>query len=96
MNERGFVYKVVKNIESKFSGVISYAYLDFNINKTYRWWCVCIDNYELYTSAEFRNFANNWQKLSKKINAKIVFVYCIPKEKKLIELSENNNLIMNV
>lgn len=94
MSERSIVFKIVKIIESEFPNVIAYAYLDNNTSMTETWWSICIDNWELYHSAEFKEFSSGCRKqLKKKI--KLLFCYCNPLEKKLLQLAEDNNLLIN-
>ena len=93
MNERNFIYKLVRQTEEKF-GCICYAYTDGNTNKTDVWWDVCIDNYELYYSDEFCAWIKEWHRKSKDIN--LVFCYCPPIEEKLAKFAEEDNLILNL
>ena len=95
MSERGFIYKIVRQTEERF-GCICYSYKDVNAPKTYVWWNVCIDNYELYYSDEFRAWTKEWHRKSKDVKINIVFCYCNPIEEKLAKFAEEDNLILNL
>lgn len=86
MNERKIVYKVLKAIENIFPDTIAYAYLD-------SWWNICVSNYSVYCSKDFKTFASEVHRV---YNISIVFVYCHPIEKVLLELAEQDNLILNI
>ena len=96
MSQRSAVYKVVKKIEETFDDVIAYAYFDVNVSKTYTWWNVCISNYELYYSKEFKEFSKAMHNKYEPKGVKLLFCYCNPIEKKLFELAEQENLIINL
>lgn len=93
MSERNFIYNLVRQTEDKFK-CICYSYKDGNTDKTCVWWNVCIDNYELYYSDEFRQWAKMWHDKSRKSGVSVLFCYCNPIEGKLAELAEQDNLIM--
>lgn len=95
MTERGFIFKIVKKTEEKF-GCICYSYKDSNTPKTYCWWNVCIDDYDSYTSNDFKNWSSCCHAEAKKVGINILFCYCNPLESKLVELAEQDNLIMNI
>lgn len=95
MNERNFIYKLVRQTEEKF-GCICYAHKDGNTNKTHVWWDICIDNYELYYSNEFRSWTKQWYSKSKDVNVNLLFCYCNPIEEKLAKFAEEDNLILNL
>lgn len=95
MNERNFIHKLVRQTEERF-GCICYAYKDGNASKTNIWWNVCVDNYELYYSAKFRDWTKRLHSKSKEFNIILLFYYCNPIEKKLAKLAEENDLIMNL
>ena len=71
-NEHKFISKLVKDIEDKFS-VLAYAYIDGNEPKTHIWWMVCVDNYSLYTSKEYKEFTEQKRIIFKKLDIKVVF-----------------------
>lgn len=95
MNERNFIHKLVRQTEEKF-GCICYAYKDGNVSKTNIWWNVCVDNYELYYSAKFRDWIKRWHSKFKEVNISLLFCYCNPIEEKLAKLAEEDGLIMNL
>lgn len=96
MSERSTVFNIVKAIETKFENVIAYAYFDGNEPMTYTWWTICISNWELYYSQKFKEFNEQWREKAKKRGLKLLFCYCNPLEKNLLELAEKDNLIMNL
>ena len=96
MKERKAVYKVLQAIEDIFPDTIAYAYLDSNSTKTHVWWNVCIDNWDLYYSKDFKEFTAEVHKRYKPHGIKLLFCYCYPLEKKLLELAEQDNLILNI
>lgn len=96
MCERSTVFKIVKAIESEFEDVIAYAYFDGNEPMTYTWWTICISNWKLYYSKEFKEFSKQCRKRAEKRDLKLLFCYCNPLEKNLFELAERGNLIMNL
>lgn len=93
MNERNFISKLVRQTEEKF-GCICYAYKDSNMSNT--WWNICIDNYEIYYSDEFRAWAKKWYRKSKDVKISLVFCYCKPIEEKLANFAAEDNLILNL
>lgn len=96
MSERSTIFKIVKAIESEFEDVIAYAYFDGNTPMTYTWWTICISNWELYYSKEFKEFSKKLRKIAKKQGLTLLFCYRNPLEKNLLELAEKDNLIMNL
>ena len=94
-NEHKFIIKLVKDIEDKFS-VLAYAYKDGNEPKTHIWWTVCVDNYSLYTSKEYKEFTSQKYAIFKKLNINVIFAYRNTFESILVKLAEADNLIMNI
>jgi len=88
--EVSFIQKVVKLTEKNF-GVICYAYKDGD------WWWICINDYDIYSKDElYKKWKENWRKIGKSISVNVTYCYCNPLESKLRELSDNDNLIMNI
>lgn len=96
MIERNTIFKIVKAIESEFEDVIAYAHFDGNGPMTCTWWTICISNWELYYSKEFKEFSKQWHERAEKRGLKLLFCYCNPLEENLLELAEKDNLIMNL
>ena len=94
-NERKFINKLVKDIEDKFS-VLAYAYLDGNEPKTHVWWTVCVNDYNLYVSTDYKRFAEQKRVVANKLDIKLLFAYRNTLESILVELAEQDNLIMNI
>lgn len=92
-----FISEIVKKIETLGDGLIAYAYVDGNATGTCKWWTVCINDFEMYFhDKRFKALSNAWHKAAIARGFKVTFAYCQPKEKKLIQLAEEDNLIMNV
>lgn len=94
-NERKFINKLVKEIEDKFS-VLAYAYLDGNEPKTHVWWTVCVNDYNLYVSDDYKKFISQKRVVANKLDIKLLFAYRNTLESILVELAEQDNLIMNI
>ena len=94
-NERKFISKLVKDIEDKFS-VLAYAYIDGNEPKTHVWWTVCVNDYNLYVSTDYKRFAEQKRVVANKLDIKLLFAYRNTLESILVELAEQDNLIMNI
>ena len=94
-NERKFISKLVKDIEDKFS-VLAYAYLDGNEPKTHVWWTVCVNDYNLYVSDDYKKFISQKRVVANKLDIKLLFVYRNTFESILVKLAEADNLIMNI
>lgn len=94
-NERKFISKLVKDVEDKFS-VLAYAYLDGNEPKTHVWWTVCVNDYNLYVSDDYKKFISQKRVVANKLDIKLLFAYRNTLESILVELAEQDNLIMNI
>ena len=94
-NEHKFISKLVKDIEDKFS-VLAYAYLDGNEPKTHVWWTVCVNDYNLYVSDDYKKFISQKRVVANKLDIKLLFAYRNTLESILVELAEQDNLIMNI
>lgn len=94
-NEHKFISNLVKDIEDKFS-VLAYAYLDGNEPKTHVWWTVCVNDYNLYVSNDYKKFIEQKRVVANKLDIKLLFVYRNALESILVELAEQDNLIMNI
>lgn len=82
---------LIKKIEALQNGIIAYAYKDTN------WWVVAVDDYNFYKdNKQFRLLAEQWRKVFKSKNVKIVYAFRAPNEKILENLLEHNSLIMNI
>ena len=92
MNERKLIYKVLRQIESVFPDVFTYGYKDED-SKYSRWW-ICIDDYCIYRSEEFKNLVKHIRKTLRGLTC--VFSYVKPIEKTLLRLAETDNLVLNI
>lgn len=92
-----FIQFVLAKCESLRPGVIAYAYQNANSTGTYRWMEVCVSDLDMYfNDVRFRALRRAWSKIAEKQRFKLVFCYCNPKEKRLAELAQSGNLLMNV
>ena len=97
MKPRKYILTIIKRIETLYPNVICYAYLDGNEPMTHRWWSLCISDYNVYMNDErFKKLSSAWHKGAIAQGIKLIFFYCNPQEKKLFELADKDNLIMNI
>ena len=96
MKERKEIYKVLQAIEDIWENTIAWAFFESNASKTNNWWSICISDYDVYRSADFKTFSSDVHELYKKHKIRIVFFYCNPVENMLLELAEGDNLILNI
>lgn len=96
-NNYNFLKAVLRKIEEMKDGVVAWAYFTGNVPMTNTWWEVAVSDYDLYQDRRLKSYMNAWHKIGRKRGIKIVFV-CgwMPKEKKLAELAQADNLIMNI
>lgn len=92
-----FIKSVLAKCESLREGVIAYAYQQGNISGTHRWIEVCVSDLDMYFNDQrFKTLTRAWHMVAEKQGFKLIFCYCNPQEKKLVELAEKGNLIMNI
>ena len=97
MGKVKFIQAVLAKCESLRPGVIAYAYQNANVGGTYSWMEICVSDLDMYfNDARFRALRRAWVKVAEKQRFKLVFCCCSPKEKRLAELAQNGNLIMNI
>ena len=97
MGRLRFIRSILAKCESLRDGVIAYAYQDGNSIGTHVWTTVCVSDLDMYfRDHRFKSLTRAWRKAAEKQGFKLVFCYCNPKEKKLAELAERDNLVMNV
>lgn len=92
MNERKVIYKALKKIESFYPNLFTYGYKDEGSEHSC-WW-ICIDDYYIYRSEEFKSLAENIRKTLRGLIC--VFSYVKPIEKALLQLAEADNLVLNI
>lgn len=92
-----FIKGILAKCESLRPDVIAYAHQDSNSVKTHFWTTVCVSDMDMYfNDNRFKALTRAWHKVAQKQGFKLIFCYCNPKEKKLAELAEQGNLILNV
>lgn len=90
-----FVVKIISDIERLFSGVIAWGYKDTKTPSNV-FYMIAINNYDIYTKdSRFAKLRKAWHKAAESRGGKIVFCYLEPTEKKMLELAEKDNLLMN-
>lgn len=89
-NVYNVLIKIIRALEDKY-GVIAYAYEERNIG-----YVVCISDYDVYVSDNFKTMVKAWGKVSKAQGIRTIYAYCRPIESKLKEYVETDNLVMNV
>ena len=94
--ERTFILKILKVIENLREGVVAYAYLDGNATMSFKWYTICVSDYDLYRESKFMSLTRAWHKSSIAHGIRVCFAYCNPSEKRLAELLNADNLIMNI
>ena len=93
-----FLKNILRKIEQMKEGVVAWAYFTGNAPMTNTWWEVAVSDYDLYREdKQLKSYMDAWHKVGRKRGMKIIFV-CgwMPKEKKLSELAEKDNLILNI
>lgn len=94
MTKYDFILSIVKQIEDKF-GIICYAHEEPWGERIV--WHICLSDYDIYMGNKtFKLLCNAWHKIAKNKGLKLLFCYANPIEKKLLELAEADNLIMNI
>lgn len=97
MKVETFLLNILRKIESLKEGVIAYAYLDGNEKRTHTWYCVCLNDYDMYVNDKrLKALTNAWHTAAKALGIKVVFAYCNPLEEKLETLLNSGNLFLNV
>ena len=92
-----FIRGVLAKCESLRNGVVAYAHEEKNSTGTYRWTEVCVSDLDMYFNDQrFKALTRAWHTVALKKRFKLIFCYCNPKEKRLAELAEKDNLIMNI
>lgn len=93
MSNEELIYNIVTKLEERF-GCLAWAHKEFKPDGSFRWWSICIDDYEIYRKdIVFKKLTSAWHKVSKK---KLVFFYQSANEKIFEKLLNEDNLIMNV
>jgi hypothetical protein len=93
-----FILSILNTIESMKEGVVAYSYKTGNTPMTHVWCEISVSDFDLYMNDKrFKTLSNAWHKASKAKGHKIIFV-CgwMPTEEKLVKLSDENNLILNI
>lgn len=92
-----FIQSILAKCESMRPGVIAFAYQNGNATGTHKWIEVCVSDFDLYSQDQrFKTLRKAWYKVAEKQHIRLVFAFCSPKEKKLCELAESGNLLMNI
>lgn len=98
MNARRLILTIIKQVERIDTTLFVYGYQIANEPRTRMWWEISVSSFEFYMHNEtFRKIANQWCNIAKSKGIKVIFV-CgwKPTEKRLVELMNENNLILNI
>ena len=91
MKHLKFIKQILSKCESLRPDVVAFA------SQTPNWVEVCVSDHDLYFyDKRFQALTKAWHKIANQKGFKLIFFYCYPKEKNLLELAENDNLIMNL
>lgn len=97
MSAENFIFAIVRKLENIYPGTIAFAYRDWNGPRTHGWWCICISDLDVYMNDKrFKVLCAAWRKAGRARGNNVVFCACTPHEKKLNQLAQAGNLIMNV
>ena len=97
MGRVSFIRSVLAKCVSLRPDLIAWAHEDGNRTGTHKWTMVCVSDFDMYFHDQrFKALTRAWHTVAAKKGFKLVFCYCSPKEKKLAELAEQDNLIMNI
>lgn len=92
-----FLLSVIKNIEKKYPQLFVYAYMNGNESMDYSWWEVSVSSYLVYSEDDFKRLSRRFSNIAKSQGEKVIFVCSwVPDEEKLVRLSNDNNLILNI
>lgn len=98
MKNVNVIKSVLRNIEKLDESVFCYASMAYNEPKTHCWLQISVSNFEFYTNNEdFKKMCAKWYKVFKNLGVNLIFV-CgwVPSEEKLVTLSKENNLVLNI
>ena len=90
-NPVNIIKAMLRDIEKLDKSLFVYAHLE------QPWIEVSVSKFEFYMhDEEFKKTCAKWRTILNKMGVKVVFV-CgwVPKEERLVELAENNNLILS-
>jgi hypothetical protein len=91
-----FVLLSIKKIEREFN-VVAWGNVEYNEPKTFSYWNIHINDYNVYQSDLFRKISKSLYKIAvTKYKIKLLFCYQNPNEDMLMKLADEGNLIMNV
>ena len=98
MKNVNIIKSVLRDIEKLDESVFCYARMVYNEPKTHCWLQISVSKFEFYMHNEdFKKLCTKWHKVFKNLGVNLIFV-CgwVPSEEKLVELSKENNLILNI
>lgn len=84
------ILTIIQAIEKIYKGIIAFGYKEGENT-----WFIAVNDYDVYMSDKFKTLCKNWRK-NQGGSGKIIFCYLVPTEKRLMELAEGENLILNV
>ena len=94
---KAFIFEIVRKTESLRDGLIAYAYAERAVPSAPEIWWICVSDYDFYREDQrFKVLCKAWHKAARARGINLSIVYCNPLEKKLNQLSNDDNLILNV
>lgn len=96
MKNKHFILSILKKIETLQPSLIAYAYKDSN-DLGNKWWVIGVNDYLFYMKNErFNMLRKAWYKSGRARKITIIFAFCNLREKKMQELYNENNLLINI
>ena len=94
---KAFIFDIVRKTESLRDGIVAYAYAEQSVPSAPEIWWVCVSDYNFYLEDQrFRALCNAWHKVAKARGINLSITYCNPMEKRLNQLANADNLILNI
>ena len=94
---KAFIFEIVRKTESLRDRLIAYAYADRAVPSAPEIWWICVSDYDFYREDQrFKALCKAWHKAARARGINLSIVYCNPLEKKLNQLANDGNLILNV
>ena len=94
---KAFIFDIVRKTESLRDGIVAYAYAEQAVPSAPEIWWVCVSDYNFYLEDQrFRVLCNAWHKAAMARGINLSIAYCNPMEKRLNQLANADNLILNI
>ena len=94
---KAFIFDIVRKTESLRDGIVAYAYAEQAVPSAPEIWWVCVSDYDFYREDQrFKALCKAWHKAARALGINLSIAYCNPLEKKLNQLANADNLILNI